>query len=428
LEQASCHQFAKRRVKLIKWTRNIIGWMFYDFANSSFTTIIVTVVYSTYFIKQVVGGVPGYGEQLWGRAIAISMTLVALTAPILGAVADYSRSKKKFLFINCYITVIFTGLLFFVNKGDILLGMVFFIIANFGFNSANVFYDAFLPEITHQDDMGKVSGYGWALGYIGGLFSLIISLFLVKINIRLVFPAIALYFFLFSLITAVWLKEFRRPSKRTNYFRTALDRIIFSYNNIRKIPELLKFLFSYFIYNDGITTVIVFASIYGITRFGMSTNDMIVYFILAQISSFIGSAFFGWLTDRTSVKTTLSISLVIWIAVVIWAFTCRTAFEYYFVGFLAGLAIGSSQSNSRTMLALLTPGDKRAEFFGFYTLTGRLSSIIGPLLYGEIARRTGSQKWSILSLIIFFGIGFALLQTVKVTKGISDAAQMNYSD
>lgn len=408
----------------MKWNKSIIGWMFYDFANSSFTTIIVTVVYSAYFIKHVVGGTPGYGEQLWGRAIAISMTLVAVSAPIFGAVADYSRSKKKFLFINCYITIIFTGLLFFVNKGDVLIGLLFFIIANFGFNSANVFYDAFLPEITKQEDIGKVSGYGWALGYVGGLISLIISLILVKININLVFPAIALYFFIFSLITAFWLKEIKLPSKRANYLKTAIQRIAYTYKNIRKIPELLKFLFSYFIYNDGITTVIVFASVYGITRFGMTTQNMIVYFILAQTSSIIGSAIFGYLTDKLGVKNTLSVSLLIWIAVVVWAFFCNSAYEYYFVGLLAGLAIGSSQSNSRTLLALLTPMDKRAEFFGFYTLTGRLSSIFGPLIYGEIAKRTGSQKWSILSLIFFFVTGFLILQFVKIDKGISDSTKM----
>ena len=408
----------------MKWNRNIIGWMFYDFANSSFTTIIVTVVYSAYFIKQVVGGAPGYGEQLWGRAVAISMSLVALTAPIMGAVADFSRSKKKLLFINCYITIIFTALLYFVNKGDIFTGMLFFIIANFGFNSANVFYDAFLPEITQPEDLGKVSGYGWALGYLGGLFALVISLVLVNVDVRLVFPMIALFFFVFSLITALWLKEFTRPSQRTNYFKTALKRIVFTYNNIRKIPELLKFIISYFIYNDGITTIIVFASVYGITRYGMSTREMIIYFILAQITSIIGSALFGNLTDRIGVKQTLSISLVIWLGVVIWAFFCTSAREYYLVGMLAGFAIGSSQSNSRTMLAMLTPVEKRAEFFGFYTLTGRLSSIFGPLIYGEIARKTGSPRWSVLSLIVFFSLGLILLQTVKVDKGIRDSYQL----
>jgi MFS transporter, UMF1 family len=405
----------------MKWSRNIVGWMFYDFANSAFTTIIVTVIYSAYFIKQVAGGPPGYGELLWGRAVAISMTLVALTAPIMGAVADYSRSKKKFLFYNCYLTVIFTGLLYFVGQGDIFKGMLFFIIANFGFNSANVFYDAFLPEITQPRDLGKVSGYGWALGYAGGLLALVISLFLVKIDIRLVFPMISLFFFGFSLITMVWLKEFHRPSQPTNYFKTALQRIAYSYNNIRKIPELLKYLISYFIYNDGITTVIIFASVYGITRYNMTTQNMITYFILAQITSILGSVFFGFYSDRIGVKRTLSISLMIWVAVVIWAFFCNSAREYYYVGMLAGLAIGSSQSNSRTLLAMLTPQEKRAEFFGFYTLTGRLSSILGPLIYGEIARRTGTPRWAVLSLIVFFISGLILLQTVNIRKGIRDS-------
>ena len=145
----------------MKLNRNILGWMFYDFANSAFTTIIVSVVYSVYFIKSVVGGPSGYGEMLWGRAIGLSMTLVAISAPILGAVADYSRAKKRMLFINCYLTVIFTALLYFVKPGDVFLGMLFFIIANFGFNSANVFYDAFLPEICQPEDIGKVSGFGF---------------------------------------------------------------------------------------------------------------------------------------------------------------------------------------------------------------------------------------------------------------------------
>ncbi|MCK9309734.1 MAG: MFS transporter [Candidatus Cloacimonetes bacterium] len=405
----------------MKLNRNILGWMFYDFANSAFTTIIVTVVYSVYFINSVVGGTAGYGEMLWGRAIGISMTLVALTAPILGAVADYSRSKKKLLFLNCYLTVIFTALLYFVEPGHVFLGMLFFIIANFGFNSANVFYDAFLPEISSAKDIGKVSGFGWALGYVGGLLSLVVALVLVKYNVRYVFPAVAIHFFLFSLFTLFWLKEFNRPSRRSNYFRIAYQRIRFSLKNIAKQPQLLRYIISYFIYNDGITTVIVFASIYGIERFGMKTTDMIIYFILAQFTSILGSAAFGWFTDKFNVKLSLSISLIIWIAVVIWAYFCCSAREYYFVGLLAGLAIGSSQSNSRTMLSLLTPQNRQAEFFGFYTLTGRLSSIIGPILYGWIAHKTGDIRYSILSLILFFVVGWIVLQSVSLKDGISQA-------
>jgi len=405
----------------MKFNRNIIGWMLYDFANSAFTTIIVTVVYSVYFINNVVGGPAGYGEMLWGRAIGISMTLVAISAPIFGAVADYSRAKKRMLFINCYITVIFTALLYFVKPGDVFIGMLFFIIANFGFNSANVFYDAFLPEICQPKDIGKVSGFGWSLGYVGGLVSLLVALVLVKINVRLVFPAVALHLFLFSLFTFFWLKEFHRPSQRSNYYRIAWQRVTYSLKNIAKLPQLLKYIISYFIYNDGITTVIVFASIYGAERFGMTTQQMITYFILAQFTSILGAAFFGWLTDKWNVKNSLSISLIIWIGVVIWAFFCSSASEYYFVGLVAGLAIGSSQANSRTMLSLLTPRDRQAEFFGFYTLTGRLSSIIGPILYGWIAHQTGDIRYSVLSLIFFFVIGWILLQSVQLQEGIEQA-------
>jgi MFS transporter, UMF1 family len=405
----------------MKLSKQILGWMMYDFANSAFTTIIVTVVYSVYFIKVVVGGDPGYGEMLWGRAIGISMTMVALTAPILGAVADFSRSKKKFLFINCYLTVIFTGLLYFVGPGQIFLGMIIFIIANFGFNSANVFYDAFLPEITTHENIGKVSGFGWALGYVGGLLALLMSLFLIRYDLRYVFPMISVHFFVFSLFTFFWLKEIRRPSKHTNYFKVAYRRVYSSLKNIKQYPQLLRFILSYFIYNDGITTVIVFASIYGITRFGMTTQDMLVYFILAQFTSILGSALFGWFTDKRGVKLSLSFSLMIWIAVVIWAFFCTSATQYYLVGLLAGLAIGSSQSNSRTMLSMLTPDGRQAEFFGFYTLTGRLSSIIGPIVYGWIAHATGNIRYSILSLLLFFLAGWIALQFVNPEKGIADA-------
>ncbi|MCB5261169.1 MAG: MFS transporter [Candidatus Cloacimonetes bacterium] len=407
----------------MKLSKQLFGWMIYDFANSAFTTIIVTVVYSVYFINVVVGGDASNGEMLWGLAVGISMTLVALTAPILGAVADYSRSKKKFLFFNTYLTIIFTALLYFVGPGQVSKGMIFFIIANYGFNSANVFYDAFLPEITTPDDIGKVSGFGWALGYLGGMLALVLSLVIIQYDVRWVFPMISVHFFVFSLFTFFWLKEVRLPSKRTNYFKTAYRRVYGSVKNMRRYPELLKFMFSYFIYNDGITTVIVFASIYGITRFGMNTQDMIIYFVLAQITSILGSALFGWLTDKKGVKLSLSISLLVWISVVVWAFFCRSSFEYYFVGLLAGLAIGSSQSNSRTMLSLLTPQDRQAEFFGFYTLTGRLSSIIGPILYGWIAHLSGDIRYSILSLLLFFLTGWIALQFVNPVKGLTDAAR-----
>lgn len=388
----------------------------YDFANSSFTTIIVTVVYSVYF-RNVVVGSEELGTALWGRAVSISMLLVGLSAPIFGAIADYSRSKKKFLFINTYLTIIFTSLLYFVGKGNILTGMLFFIIANFGYNSANVFYNSFLSDIAPREDMGKVSGWGWGVGYVGGLASLFLSLYLIKIDVKLVFPAVGLFFAIFSLFTFIWLKEFSRTSRRTNYFRVAFQRISVSWKSIKHFKELLRFIISYFIYNDGIVVVISFAAIYGAARFGMNPQQLIIYFIYAQLTSVVGALFFGYIIDRVGCKKTISITLLIWVAVVIWAFLAQSIKEYYMVGLLAGIAIGSSQSSSRTMLAQLTPSSKMTEFFGFYALTGKLASFIGPLVYGEIARITGSQRLSIVSVLVFFIIGGLILQTVNEEKG-----------
>ena len=401
----------------MKMNKNIFGWIMYDFANSSFTTIIVTVIYSVYF-KNVVVNQGELGTALWGRAISISMLMVALTAPIFGAVADFSRAKKKFLFYNCYLTVIFTALLYFVKAGNIFTGMLFFIIANFGFNSGNVFYNALLPDIAPREALGKVSGWGWAFGYVGGLVSLLLMLPLVHNKwITLTFPTVAAFFGIFAIPTFIMLKEIRKPSKRTNYFRTAFIRIKESAKNIKNFKELIKFIISYLIYNDGIIIVISFAAIYGATRFDMNQKELINYFVIANITSIVGAFIFGYILDWIGAKKTITITLLIWIVVVFWAFKCSSINEFYYVGMLAGIAIGSSQSSSRSMLALLTPKEKMAEFFGFYSVTGKIASIMGPLVYGEISRITGDQRWAILSVIGFFVVGATLLQFVNEKKG-----------
>ncbi len=401
----------------MKLNKNIFGWIMYDFANSSYTTIIVTVIYSVYF-KNIVVNQGELGTALWGRAISISMLMVAISAPIFGAVADYSRAKKKFLFYFCYLTVIFTGLLYFVQAGNVFTGMLFFIIANFGFNNGNVFYNALLPDVAPRNEIGRISGLGWAVGYIGGLLSLFLILPLVHNDwVRLVFPTIAAFFGIFAIPTFILLQEVKKSSKRTNYFKVAYKRIKNSVKNISNFKELIKFIVSYLIYNDGIIIVISFAAIYGATRFGMDEKELITYFIIANVSSIFGALIFGYILDKIGAKKTISITLIVWIMVIIAAFLSRDLKEFYYVGILAGIAIGSSQSSSRTMMVLLTPNDKMAEFFGFYSVTGRIASILGPLVYGEIARITGDQRWAILSVLIFFVTGFILLQFVDEKRG-----------
>ncbi len=406
-----------KRVFGIPFNKSILGWITYDFANSAFVTVIVTVVYSVYFKKQVVGS-EELGTALWGRAVSLSMLMVALIAPFLGAIADHSSFKKRFMLIFCYLSVAFTGALYFVRAGHIAAGMFFFIVANFGFNASNVFYNAFLPELCTRQDMGKVSGLGWGFGYVGGLLALLLSLPLVSLNVRLVFPMIALFYGLFAIVTFTLLKEKKAAaSAPSSYIKIAVGRIASTFRNIRKFRDLVRYLIAYLIYNDAIVVVISFAAIYGSTRFNMNAQQLIIYFIIAQVTSILGSVVFGYLIDILKARLTITITLFLWTLVVLWAYFCRSAGEYYLVGILAGIAIGSSQSSSRTMLALLTPREKMAEFFGFYSLTGRLASIMGPLVYGEIARVTGDQRKAILAVLVFFVVGGIILQFVNENRG-----------
>ncbi|MDD3464815.1 MAG: MFS transporter [Candidatus Cloacimonetes bacterium] len=404
----------------MKLSKSSVGWMFYDFANSAFTTVMVTVVFSVFFVNSIAAGRPEGGEWYWSLAVSISMTLAAIAAPILGAMADYSHSKKKFLFVFTYLTIASTSLLFFAGKGDYILGMILFIIANFSFNSALVFYDAFLPEVSTPETIGKISGLGWGLGYLGGLVSLLVALLLVnKGAYRWIWPMNAAHIFLFSLLTFILLKEKKVATPKTNYLKVAVDRIVFSLKHIRKMPDLLSYLFSYFLYNVGIYTVIAFAAIYGGNQFKMSQQSLIIFFIIAQVTSVIGAVAFGWLSDKYNVRLSLSVSILVWIGVVAWAFFCTSAKEYYALGLVAGLAIGSSQANSRTMLSILTPLDRQAEFFGFYTLVGRISAIVGPFVYGNLTRVTGNQRYAIVSLGAFFILGWFILQKVNLERGKS---------
>ncbi|MBL7086690.1 MAG: MFS transporter, partial [Candidatus Cloacimonetes bacterium] len=219
--------------------KKILGWISYDFANSSFTTVIVTVVYSVYF-KNVVVGREGLGDSLWAIAISVSMLIVALSAPMFGAIADFSQTKKKFLLAFCYTSVIFTALLFFVREGAIFGGMLLIIIANIGFEGGNVFYNAFLPEITEKKNIGKISGLGWGIGYLGGLSALALSLLFVGKNTILVFPLIAVFFGIFAIPMFILVPEKKNPIRKTkqNYLKIGYQRLSQTLKNIKKFREL----------------------------------------------------------------------------------------------------------------------------------------------------------------------------------------------
>lgn len=412
-------------------SRERCSWCLYDFGNSAFSTIIVTVAFSIYFTEVVA---PEGGLTLWGRGLAISMVLVALCSPYLGALADYSGRKRPFLLAFTGLCILFTALLYFVKEGEWVKGLLLFIVANFSFNAALPFYDAFLKELAPADRMGRLSGYGWATGYMGGLLSLLLVAPLLKngfeaggaAGFRAAFLMTALFFLIFSLPLVLFLKE-RTPIRpvdlSASYFQTGITRLYKTLREIRPFKELIKYYAAFFLYNEGINTIIAFSSIFALQVLHLSPAELITYFMVTQIAAAVGTWAFAPLTDSLGAKKTISLTLIVWILIVFWAYRVETLAHFYGLGMVAGGILGATQSASRTLLAHLTPAQKGAEFFGFFTLTGKLSASLGPLFYGEIVRLTGSQRLATLSLNIFFISGLLLLQTMNEREGIETAGR-----
>ncbi len=424
--------------------REIFGWAMYDFANSAFATTILAVIFNQYFASIVAGGEKGilvFGFRLHGASfftftLSLSMAISALLSPFLGAVADFSLLKKRFLMVFCYLGILFTALLYFVHEGDYWQGAIFFILANLGFAGGSVYYNAFLLEISTEQNIGRISGLAWGLGYIGGGALLALNLLMLKYPSLIGFPtgfftvhdcflSVALWWFIFSIPTFLFLKERGKgglPPKIS--FRGGYQRLLHTFGRIKTFRQLTKFLIAYLIYNDGIETVIVMASIFGAEVLKMETGEIILYFLMIQGVAFIGSLIFGYLADSIGNKKTVMISLIVWSLIVLWAFRLGIFWdpktEYWILGVLAGLVMGGSQSASRSLQGIFTPEANSAEFFGFYAVSGKFASIFGPLTYGVLIALTGSVQSGVLSVLLFFVVGLAILWRVDEKKGMEE--------
>lgn len=399
----------------------IFIWTLFDFANTAFSVIIVTVIYSKYFSNYVAGG----QRWLWGLAVSISMVLAAMLSPPLGAIADFSRNRKRFLLAFTLLSVSCTALMFFVKEGDILQGLLLFILANIGFEAGLVFYDAFLPNITSEKNFGRVSGYGFAMGYVGALTVLLIIMVLLpestspeyNFYIRLSFVVAAVFFLAFSIPLFLFISEPKRTERiRKDLLKNGIKKSVNTFKAIffrNEFPSIKRFLIAFFLYNDAIITIIAFASIFAFNVLHMQDDEIIIFFAIVQSTAVLGSFIFGIVSDHIGPRKTISFTLLIWIAVVIGAFFVNTVFQFYIVGLLSGLAIGSSQSCSRSLMALLIPKEREAEFFGFYDgLFGKSSAVVGPLVYG-IVSDFSNERFAALAIGLFFISGLIILQKVK---------------
>lgn len=394
--------------------KNILVWSLFDFANTSFAIIVVTFLYAVYFKKVVAQGL-SIGDFYWSLATSISMIITALISPILGAIADYSAGKKRFLLFFTLLCIFSTASLYFVKEGNILSGIFLFVVANIGFEAGLVFYDAFLPEITEPKNYGRVSGYGFAAGYFGSIASLsLVFPFINNNQIRETFIVSAFFFLIFSLPLFIYLKDSRKNIEhQESYLKIGYKRVWDTISHLKNYKNLALFLLSYFFYIEGVNTVIYFAGNYASSTMGFSEIELIVFFLIVQTTAIIGSIIFGIIADSIGQKKSIIYTLVIWLITVILAFFVESKNHFYIVGLLAGSAMGSCQSISRSMMSLLTPAEKKTEFFGFYSFFGKSSAVLGPLVFGFISYITNSQRLAIISLALFFIIGMILLFNVK---------------
>ncbi|MCP5061097.1 MAG: MFS transporter [Ignavibacteriae bacterium] len=412
----------------------IFVWSLFDFANTSFSIIVVTFIFAVYFKNVIAEGKP-IGDLYWSFGISISMIITGFFSPILGAISDYSTGKKRFLLFFTLLCVISTSLLYFTSEGDIYLALILFIIANIGFEAGLVFYDSFLPELTSEKNYGRVSGYGFAMGYLGSLIVLAISLPLIKENlIQETFPLAALFFFIFAIPLFVYLKDSKKNVIHTHsYLSIGLQRVYSTVTHLKEYKNLSIYLLAFFFYIEGVNTVIFFSGNYASTTLNFTMEELIIFFLIVQTTAIFGSVLFGVISDSIGQKKAITISLFIWIFTIFIAYFSSDEntilieylvnitsmdsaelmrYSFYFVGLIAGSVMGATQSTSRSLMTKLTPVDKKTEFFGFYSLFGKSSAVVGPLVFGFVSYLSGNQRFAILSVGIFFIIGLFLLKFV----------------
>ncbi|MDH3311338.1 MAG: MFS transporter [Gammaproteobacteria bacterium] len=414
--------------------REVLAWAMYDFANSGYTTVVLTAVFNAYFVAVVASSgrdLDGSATLLWTLAMAITNMLVLVSAPVLGAIADHGAHKKRFLAFTTVGCVLFTVLLGFVGPGDVVLGMVFVILATLMFASGENFIAAFLPEIADQNEMGRISGYGWSLGYIGGL--LVLGLCLVYIQwaqsqgetvneyVPVTMWITATMFALAALPTFIWLRE-RAVSQPLapdeNYFRIGFARVRHTFVHARQYRDLFRFLVTLAVYYCGINAVVVLAAIYAQETMGFSMQENIILILVVNITAAVGAFLFGLVQDRLGSVRTLGTTLVIWISALVLAYFIETRAGFWVVANLVGLALGSSQSAGRALVGQFSPPTRSAEFFGLWGLAGKLAAVIGPLVYGLVTYLThGNHRQALLATSGFFVAGLLLLATVDERRG-----------
>jgi len=409
--------------------REVFGWAMYDFANSGYTTVVITAIFNAWFVSAIAGNAP-WATFAWTAALALSYAAIMVTAPFVGAWADLHAAKKRVLAWTTAGCVLFTAALALPGPGDVALAIAFIVLSNFFFGTGENITAAFLPELARGPAMGKVSGWGWSLGYLGGLLSLGLCLAWVSHAqaagqsaaqfVPVTMLITAALFVLASTPTFLLLRERARPQAAAggHPWRAAYARVGKTLREAARYRDLRRLLICIVFYQAGIQTVIALAAIYAQQALGFSTQDTIVLILIVNVTAAVGAFAFGHVQDRLGHIATMALTLLGWIAMTLIAWQSETRASFWVAANIAGICLGSSQSAGRALVAYLSPPGRNAEFLGLWGLAVKLSSILGPLTYGAVSWMSGGDhRLAMLVTGGFFLIGLLILFGIDVARG-----------
>ena len=410
--------------------REVWSWAMFDFANSGYTTVVITTIFNAYFVSVVARG-QDWGTFAWTATLAVSYALIIITAPILGIYADVYAAKKRLLFFTTIGCIFFTLLLSFVGPGDLWLAIFLVILANFFFGSGENLIAAFLPEIAKSNSLGKISGWGWSLGYIGGIVSLGCSLAYVlwaqeqgqqsEQFVPVTLLITASLFAISCIPTFLYLKERAQPQPLLHSHSVVSEvfsRLGNTIKQVRNFRDLTRFLICLIFYQAGIQTVVVIAAIYAQQVMSFDHNDTILLVVLVNVTAALGAFVFGNIQDKIGHIPTIALTLIGWIIMVLLAWGAQDRTMFWFAANIAGLCLGASQSAGRALVGYFSPLLRHAEFFGLWGLAVKLSSIIGPITYGLVSWIShGDHRLAMLITGSYFIIGLLILMGINVQRG-----------
>jgi UMF1 family MFS transporter len=396
--------------------RAIVAWALYDFANSSFAAVVLGTIYATYYAVAVVGNDDGAGDLWWGRVISASMAIVALTSPFLGGIADRAGVRRPLFIGFTALSVGATALMSTVEPGMVAWGFLLAVLGNVGFEGALVYYNAYLPQLAPPAYQGRVSGWGFAVGYAGSIVALLIALPFVRAKaFDAAFLSTAVLYGVFALPAFFLLPP--APAGTVSVLRAAREgaaEVVSAARRILRHRDLRRFLGAFFIYEDGVNTVVAFSAIFAAQTLGFPMDRLIVLYVVVQVSALVGALAWSWPTDRLGPKRVVMITLCQWSLVVIAAWFVQTQGQFFVLAVVAGTGLGAVQAANRTFLTTLIPKGMEAEIFGFYTLCGKTAAVMGPLVFGGISHAAGgNQRAGILAIGAFFVVGLVLLSRVR---------------